>query len=158
MPNDNQGSEPPPKKPKRVRKQFWDDSAFREICAELSREIGETVRDSMEKAGVVVDYAYNPRESRDINHLMAIANYYQVPLEQILGLRRNGQQANGTVSQSRPAASHPPAEDVISAVALKAVLHHAERWLFLALLLNRPDIDPQTVANALKMDIDELIV
>jgi hypothetical protein len=152
MPNDNL-AEPPPR-PRRVRKQIWDDAAFRKRCAALSAARGETLRESMEKAGLAVDYAYNARESRHINHLMMIAAYYGVPLQHVLGLSDETQAAYAAFPR---VAARPPAEDVISAVALKAVLHHAERWLFLALLLNRPDIDPQTVANALKMDMDEML-
>ena len=141
------------RKPRRVRRQYWDDLAFRERVTVLAKARGQTVREAMLGAGLAVDYVSKAQASRGINQLMTIAKYFGVPVSVVLGLAEGDDVPSAKVTTD-DASRVAPVEAVISEKALKAVLHHAERWLFLALLLNRPDIDPQMVANALRMDIE----
>jgi hypothetical protein len=144
------------RKPRRARRQYWDDLAFRKRVTALAEARGQTVREAMLGAGLAVDYVSKPQSSRGINQLMTIAKYFDVPISVILGTEE-AEACPPKLVQGDDVPVGAPVEAVISEKALRAVLHHAERWLFLALLLNRPDTDPQMVASALRMDMEELV-
>jgi hypothetical protein len=143
--------ETPPEPRRRRRQQFWDDEAFRQRVAELAKRRGVTVREAMLGAGLAVDYTYKAQDSRGINQLMAIAKYFEVPTEEVLGLKNRPPEPLELGAASTPALD----PRMISEAALMTVLRHADRWLFLALTLNRPDADLDKVAAALRMDMED---
>jgi hypothetical protein len=153
-----EGDPEPPARPGRKsqhqqppERMLWPDREFRRRVQRRARELGKALPEVLRRSGVGVDYVYRAAFWRDTNAVMAIAEELETTPTWLCGWPAPEQPA-GVAAGGAPG---DPALDQESHRTLALARLYSEQtlaMLYLVLAMNRPNVDPESIARALGLD------
>jgi len=155
--NGDDGTTGDARRPRRHRKQYWNDRGFRDRVQELAQQQNVAVADVMVACGCAVDYVYKSADARNTNIVMAIADYFGVSPADLA--RWTSEDALQSTTNDTPPNASPPratAEEDREMRRLTAVVRlfseQTVGMLYVVLAMTRPDIDVRAIADAIGLD------
>ena len=155
--NDLEGDLGPPARPGRKsqpqqppERMLWPDLEFRRRVQRRAKELGKALPDVLRRSGVGVDYVYRAAFWRDTNAVMAIAEELETTPTWLCGWPAPEQPA----AQPAAAPENPPLDQESQRTLALARLYSEQTlaMLYLVLAMNRPNVDPESIARALGLD------
>ena len=151
-PDEEEIAEPPARPGRKSKAQqpperlLWPDREFRRRVQRRARVLGKPIADMMRRCGVGEDYVYRAAFGRDTNTIMCLAEELEMTPTELCDW-----------SAPEPPAAGPsdPAFNQETHRTLAFARLYSEQtlaMLYLVLAMNRPNVDPESIARALGLD------